>query len=411
MALAIPGAARGQGADSDAARLFAQAQQLQKDGKLDEALGAIKKAVQLEPNNDRYLAFASNSARLAGKYAEGIDFARRAIQVNDKVALYHALLAFSACKEHDLDLCREACKKALALPPQFFDEEGYRELVQLNSLLAVRKLKFTWPLEPKKGLARQGSYPLAVPPEKTKGQSATYEVTGARSFKTVKQGDNSVLLVAAEPGQALELVLHVTLDPYDYKKDIEKYKKMPLPGEARPFLGASEAINPKSPTLMKVVKDLKSDSPLTTVKNILTWQKEHLKYKVDEKATNKADFDSVDDVVRRGTGECRAWSMLFTGLCRAAGVPARHVWGLVIVLPDKEHSEARIRSHVWAEVYLTGAGWIPVDPQDPNLFGFLPNTYIRIYMDMRKSRNSLENLPVLNLLAMGSEGFRYESVK
>jgi transglutaminase-like putative cysteine protease len=407
-ALALPCIGYAQG---DAANLFVQAQEQQKDGKLDEALGTIKKAIQLEPKNDRYLAFASNVARLAGKYAEGVQLARQAIQINDRVALYHAVLAFNACRQRDLDLCREACKKALALPPQYFDEEGYRELVTLNDLVGVRKLRFTWPLDPKKGLARSGSYPLAVPPEKVKGQSARYEVTGAKSFKSVKQGDNNVLLVVPQPDQPLELVLNVTLDPYSYKKDIDKYKKMPIPRDIQPFLGPSEAINPKSATLTKIVKDLKDANPITTVQRILAWQKKHLTYQVDEKATNQQDFSSVDEIVKRGTGECRAWSMLFTGLCRAAGVPARHLWGLVIILPDKEHPRGKIRSHVWTEVYLTGAGWVPVDPQDANLFGFLPNTYIRMYVEMRRTKNSLDNLPVLNLLAMGSDGFRYETVK
>jgi tetratricopeptide (TPR) repeat protein len=407
-ALAVPSVGRGQ---EDAGKLFAQAQQQQKDGKLDEALGTIKKAIQLDPKNDRYLAFASNVARLAGKYAEGVQFAQDAVKINDKVALYHALLAFSACKHHDLDLCRDACKKALALPPQYFDEEGYRELVELNGLLSVRKLRFTWALDPKKGLARSGSYPLAVPPEKTKGQSASYEVTGARSFQAIKQGDNTVVLVVPQPEQPLELVWNVTLEPYDFKKDLAKYKKAPIPRDIQPFLGPSEAINPKSAALTKIVKELKDQSPLATVQHILAWQKKHLTYKVDEKATSKADFTSVDEIVQRGTGECRAWSMLFTGLCRAAGVPARPVWGLVIILPDKEHPRGKIRSHVWAEVYLTGAGWIPVDPQDPNLFGFLPNTYIRICMNMKKTRSSLEDLPFLNLVSMGSEGFRYETVR
>ena len=408
VALAVPGVARGQ---DDAAKLFAQAQELQKDGKLDVALDTIKTAIGLDPKNDRYLATASNICRLTAKYAEGVQFARRAIQINDKAALYHALLAFNACKDHDLDLCRDACKKALALPAQYFDEEGYRELLLLNDLVGVRKLRFTWPLDLKKGQARSGSYPLAVPPEKLKGQSASYEVTGARTLKTVKQGENTVLLVVPQPDQPLELVLNVTLEPSSYKKEMAKYKKAPVPRDIQTYLGASEAINPKSATLTKIVKDLKDASAITTVQRILAWQKEHLTYHVDEKATNKADFTSVDEIVQRGAGECRAWSMLFTGLCRAAGVPARHLWGLVIIPPDKEHPRGKIRSHAWAEVYLTGAGWIPVDPQDANLLGFLPNTYLRIYMDTRKTRNSPDNLPVLNLLAMGSDGFRYETVK
>jgi transglutaminase-like putative cysteine protease len=410
--LVVSAGARGQGdADKSAGKLFASAQGLLKEGKADEALGAIKKALELEPKNEGYLLFASNAARIASKFAEGIQFAQQAVKLNDQSAVAHALVAFNAVKDHDLDLCRAACKKALALSPQSLDAEGYRELVLLNELVGVRKLKFSWPLNPRKGVARQGSYPVVVPPEKIKGQAATYEVTGAKSFKTVTQGLNSVLLLVPAASQTIDLVLNVTVDPYSYKSDLENYKKMALPATVQPFLGPSEAINPKSATLKKIVKDLKDDNPITTVKNILAWQKKHLKYTYDEKATNKADFTSVDQVVERGEGECRAWSTLFCGLCRAAGVPARHFWGLVLIVPDAKNPKGSISGHVWAEVYITGAGWVPVDPQDASLFGFLPNTYVRIFTDMSRGKSSVDNLPLFNLLSMGREGFRFEAVR
>jgi transglutaminase-like putative cysteine protease len=410
--IAVAPLARGQdSAEKDPAKLIAQAQEQLKDGKLDDALVTAKKAIALDPKDDRSYAFASNAARLAGKYAESLQLAEQAVKLNESMAVYHALVAFAACKEHELEICRAACKKALSLPPQGFDQEGYRELQVLNNVMGVRKLKFTWPLRLEKGIVRQGKYPVAVPPDTFKGQTASIEVTGTRGYKLVKQGDNRVLQLDPSPKDDIELILHVTLDPYSYKQDLARYQKKPIPRDIQPFLGSSEAINPKSPTLQKIAKGLRDDNPITTVKNILAWQKEHLKYKDDPKATFKATFDSVDEVVRRGEGECRAWSELFTGLCRAAGVPARHFWGLVLLVPDDKNPKGGIRSHVWAEVYITGAGWVPVDPQDANLFGFLPNTYIRIYTDMRKSRTSLENLPVLNLLAMGSDGFRFESLK
>ena len=47
------------------------------------------------------------------------------------------------------------------------------------------------------------------------------------------------------------------------------------------------------------------------------------------------------------------------GLCRAAGIPARGVYGLRV------GSEAATKAqHSRAEIYLTGYGWVPVDPVD-----------------------------------------------
>ena len=50
---------------------------------------------------------------------------------------------------------------------------------------------------------------------------------------------------------------------------------------------------------------------------------------------------------------------LFIGLCSAVGIPARFIIG--VPLPEKR-GEGEIRGyHCWAEFYLNGYGWIPVD--------------------------------------------------
>jgi transglutaminase-like putative cysteine protease len=55
-------------------------------------------------------------------------------------------------------------------------------------------------------------------------------------------------------------------------------------------------------------------------------------------------------------GDAYTYAMLYTSLMRAAGVPCRPVAGYLV--PDQGTG---IR-HYWAEYYLIGLGWIPVDP-------------------------------------------------
>ncbi len=70
-------------------------------------------------------------------------------------------------------------------------------------------------------------------------------------------------------------------------------------------------------------------------------------------------------------GKCADLNALFVGLARASGLPARDVYGLRVA-PSKfgykslgTGSEIVTRAqHCRAEVWLSGFGWVPVDPAD-----------------------------------------------
>jgi transglutaminase-like putative cysteine protease len=70
-------------------------------------------------------------------------------------------------------------------------------------------------------------------------------------------------------------------------------------------------------------------------------------------------------------GKCADLNALYVGLARAAGLPARDVYGLRVA-PSKfgykslgAGSEVVTKAqHCRAEVYLAGFGWVPVDPAD-----------------------------------------------
>jgi transglutaminase-like putative cysteine protease len=70
-------------------------------------------------------------------------------------------------------------------------------------------------------------------------------------------------------------------------------------------------------------------------------------------------------------GKCADINTLFVGLARAAGLPARAVYGLRVARSEKglvslglNSANATKGQHCRAEVYLVGYGWVPVDPAD-----------------------------------------------
>jgi len=60
---------------------------------------------------------------------------------------------------------------------------------------------------------------------------------------------------------------------------------------------------------------------------------------------------------------------LFISMARAAGIPAR--FNIGFLLPKEQKGGAILDYHSWAEFYVSGLGWIPLDaseaPQEPNM--------------------------------------------
>ena len=70
-------------------------------------------------------------------------------------------------------------------------------------------------------------------------------------------------------------------------------------------------------------------------------------------------------------GKCADLNALYVGLARASGLPARDVYGMRVAKSEMGYRSLGLSSdnatkaqHCRAEVYLTGFGWVPVDPAD-----------------------------------------------
>jgi Transglutaminase-like superfamily len=67
------------------------------------------------------------------------------------------------------------------------------------------------------------------------------------------------------------------------------------------------------------------------------------------------------EMLRTRRGDCGQFASLFAALCRARGIPARLLVGTLLT-PWIDSG------HVWAELWVDGAGWIPADPSLGNAF-------------------------------------------
>ncbi len=89
--------------------------------------------------------------------------------------------------------------------------------------------------------------------------------------------------------------------------------------------------------------------------------------------TRGCGLGDIASMLRMGdlTGKCADLNALYVGLVRAAGLPARDVYGLRVAPSQFGYKSLGAGSpdvtkaqHCRAEVYLEDHGWIPVDPAD-----------------------------------------------
>lgn len=133
-------------------------------------------------------------------------------------------------------------------------------------------------------------------------------------------------------------------DPADYKMYLTGTKLGPIDGEVK--ILADQITKGKTTVLAKA-------------KAIYDWTCENMYRDPKTKGCGPGDVCSL---LQRPGGKCTDIHSVFVSLCRAAGVPAREVFG--IRQGKKAEQDISKWQHCWAEFYLPGYDWVPVDPAD-----------------------------------------------
>lgn len=116
--------------------------------------------------------------------------------------------------------------------------------------------------------------------------------------------------------------------------------------------------------------------PYHMVREIVRYIGENMEYEL------AGGWNIAPTVIDRGSGSCSEYTFVLIAMCRAAGIPARYTGAMVIRGDDASTDEV---FHRWAEVWLPGYGWVPVDAdaadrpapeQQAEAFGALDNRFL-----------------------------------
>ncbi len=120
----------------------------------------------------------------------------------------------------------------------------------------------------------------------------------------------------------------------------------------RPHLIDEPSLEKDDPAVAAVAKSIQGADELDTIRKIYAFVLDHMEF-------GGVDLSSGSGAVKalkNGKGDCTEYTDLLVALCRAKGIPARHVLGL-LALPSNP-----VPQHSWAEVHTADHGWVRLDP-------------------------------------------------
>jgi len=134
----------------------------------------------------------------------------------------------------------------------------------------------------------------------------------------------------------------LVLDSYDKESEFYKY-----------YTGNDFIIQSDSPPIKELADSVigYENNPYYKAKRIYEYIIANFSYSY----INHYAYNNWQTQITWEKGDSFIYAVLFTALCRSAGIPARLVAGYIV---DRERNCIK---HFWSEFYINGIGWIPVD--------------------------------------------------
>src|ERR1700674_337387 len=193
--------------------------------------------------------------------------------------------------------------------------------------------------------------------------------------KLIESNADSLGIIAAEfPAGVMPLLTMTSrITTKNFAVDLSAPGKAPKEdhAELKHFLRATKLMPTDGivrATATEITKD--SNTDVEKARAIYHWIVERTSRNPKTRGCGLGDIRFMLETKDLG-GKCADLNALYVGLARAAGLPARDVYGIRIAKSEMGYKSLGTSSeivtkaqHCRAEVYLSGYGWVPVDPAD-----------------------------------------------
>lgn len=167
---------------------------------------------------------------------------------------------------------------------------------------------------------------------------------------------NSILHFAGKRPADGRLEFHAT---FEVRRREARSIPAPRPAGTR-FLAANRLV-PVTGTILSLAREVTQGktSDLEKARAIYDYVVTHLKYDKSGVGWGRGDALWACEVKR---GNCTDFHSLLIAMARAVGIPARFKIGFP--LPEDSGAGKVAGYHCWAELYINGRGWVPVDSSE-----------------------------------------------
>jgi len=203
-------------------------------------------------------------------------------------------------------------------------------------------------------------YPVSDEYQKIGNVRITGNFTSSAIYREPDSG--ALYLYAEWMGHFRKRVLEMSMEAEASERIMKNLKDRggPVPAEVQRYLESNHFI-PADGKVKEIAEGIVKDRKgiLEKARAVYDWVVENTYRDPDVKGCGRGIVEQT--LAKRG-GKCADISSVYVALARAAGVPAREVFG--IRLGKKDVQDITGGYHCWAEFYLPGTGWVPVDPSD-----------------------------------------------
>lgn len=192
----------------------------------------------------------------------------------------------------------------------------------------------------------------------------------ADASNVIFSADGDSLLVEyfnVKPGFCDEISLTFTVDIYErranltgakpYNKESPLYQRYT---QDQSYAGVLPANGEPNPILQKHLKNAGVSPDVDPINKALRIY-EYLGRELSYGSFHDAEKRPAD-IIESKKAHCGEYALLFVTLCQEAGVPARRCAGFAFAENAQNKNDISVSGHNWAEFYVEGIGWIPVDP-------------------------------------------------